>query len=162
MTTRLSIAVAAALAMTTTFSGAPTLAEDTTTQLTTNQEDTLQMAATQFGNDYVQLWKTVDADERAALIENLFAENAEHYAAPAGVSFIGRPAILENVTNINKQAIQTAGLEFVGGDAVANGNSILVEWSAQAPNGATVQSGRDILVLNDEGQAETLYMFTSN
>jgi len=162
MKTRLSTAIAAALALTITFSGAPTLAEDTTQQTTTNQEDIQTMTATQFANDYVQLWKTVDADERAALVEKLFAENAVHYAAPAGVSFIGRPAILENVTNVNMQAIQTAGLEFVGGDVVANGNSILVEWSARAPNGAIAQSGRDILVLNDEGKAEALYMFTAN
>ncbi len=154
------VAIAGALALMTTFSGVSTQA-DTTTQIT-NQEDTQDMATTQFANDYVQLWKTVDATERASLVEKLFAEDAEHYAAPANVSFIGRAAILENVTKINTQAIQTAGLKFIGGDAVGNGNSILIEWAAQAPNGTTVQSGRDILVLNEEGKAQTLYMFTTN
>lgn len=162
MKTRFFTAAATALALTTAFSGAPTLAEDTSTKPTINQKDTQEMTVTQFANDYVELWKTVDADTRASLVDKLFAEDAKHYAAPAGVSFIGRDAILQNVANINMQAIQTAGLKFVGGDAVGNGDSILVEWSAQAPNGATVQSGRDILVLNDEGKVETLYMFTSS
>ena len=154
--------IATAIALTTAFLSVPALAEETAKTQPINQEDTLHMATTEFANHHVQLWKTVDETERQVLVERLFAEDAEHYAAPANVSFIGRAAILENVTNINAQAIQTAGLKFIAGASISNGNSILVEWSAEAPNGATAQSGRDLLILNDEGKAETLYMFTSN
>lgn len=112
--------------------------------------------------DYVTLWKTTDDAERAMLAEKIFADDASHYAAPAGVGFHGRDAILANVADVNMKAIQTAGLKFVGGDAVPNGDGLLVEWSAEAPDGKTVRSGRDVLVLNEAGRVSALYMFTSD
>jgi hypothetical protein len=120
------------------------------------------MAIQDFADKYVTLWKTTDDAVRAEIAAELFAEDAQHHAAPANVSFVGRADILANVTKINKEAIQGAGLTFTGGRSLPNGNSVLVEWSAQAPNGQTVREGSDVLILNDAGQATTLYMFTSN
>lgn len=117
---------------------------------------------TRFTENYVQMWRTADENERAALIEKLFAQNAVHHAAPAGTTFNGRDAILENIANVNKQAIQTAGLKFVSGKTIGNGNAILTEWSARTPDGKTVRSGQDILVFNNAGKVQTLYMFTSD
>lgn len=130
---------------------------------TTNptQEEISQMALQEFATDYVQMWRTTDVAERETLATKLFAEDAVHHAAPANVTFDGRDEIIANVTSINEKAIQGAGLTFIGGVSVPNGNGILIEWSAEAPNGQTVQSGRDILILNDEGKASNLYMFTS-
>ena len=116
----------------------------------------------QFAEDYMRLWRIMDEDERASLIENLFTEDAVHYIAPAGTTFSGRDAILQNIVKVNKQAIQTAGLKFVSGDVIGNGNAILYEWAAQAPNGATVRSGRDIFVLNDFNKVKALYTFTND
>ncbi len=135
------------------------IADGTTNQ---TQEELSHMALQEFATDYVQLWRTTDTAERETLVTKLFAENAVHHAAPANVMFDGRDAILANVTSINEQAIQGAGLKFIGGVSVPNGNGILIEWSAEAPNGKTVRTGRDFLILNDEGKASNLYMFTSD
>jgi len=148
-----------ASALLATLSTTAVFADSTSNQ---TQEELTQMALQEFATDYVQLWRTTDSAERATLASKLFAENAVHYAAPANVTFDGREAILANVTSINEQAIQGAGLKFIGGVSVPNGNGILIEWSAEAPNGKTVRTGRDILILNDEGKASTLYMFTSD
>lgn len=132
------------------------------TQSKTKTEEQNTMAIQDFADKYVTLWKTTDDAVRAEIAAELFAEDAQHHAAPANVSFVGRADILANVTKINKEAIQGAGLTFTGGRSLPNGNSVLVEWSAQAPNGQTVREGSDVLILNDAGQATTLYMFTSN
>ena len=120
------------------------------------------MSSQDFAEKYVALWKTTDDKERKELAAELFSEDAEHYAAPANASFIGRDAIIANITNVNKGAIQEAGLKFNSGPSLMNHDSILVEWSAEAPNGKVVRSGRDFLVLNDKGKATKLYMFTSD
>lgn len=61
---------------------------------------------------------------------------------------------------MNQGAIQKAGLQFKGGEGTVNHDAILVEWHAEAPNGQTVRSGRDIMLLNGEGKVRQLYMFT--
>jgi hypothetical protein len=133
-----------------------------TPQIQISNKEPLPMTTQNFATKYIELWKTTDDKQREALTRELFAEDAVHYAAPANVSFVGRENILANVTNINMGAVQKAGLKFKGEAGIANHNSILVEWSAEAPNGQTVRSGRDILILNDEGKASTLYMFTND
>jgi len=120
------------------------------------------MSIDKFAEKYVSLWKTTDEKERVKLATELFTEDAEHYAAPANAKFIGRDAIVDNITNVNTNAIQKAGLKFNSGPSLMNHDAILVEWSAEAPNGQTVRSGRDILILNENGKAKTLYMFTSD
>lgn len=156
----LTIASAAFAILTGTAAVAETASPTDQTQ--TNNKELHQMAIENFAEKYVELWKTTDDTERATLAKELFTEDAAHYAAPANVSFQGREAIIANVTSVNKGAIQGAGLKFKSGPSVVNHNSILVEWSAEAPNGQTVRSGRDIMILNDEGKATLLYMFTSD
>lgn len=115
-----------------------------------------------FAVKYVELWKTTDDAQRSLLVDELFADDAVHHAAPANVSFVGKEQILANVTNVNMGAVQKAGLKFKGGASIPNNNSILVEWSAEAPNGQTVRTGRDLLILNESGKATALYMFTND
>lgn len=128
---------------------------------TTNKE-VQPVTIPNFAQKYLELFATTDDKARKALATELFTEDAEHYAAPANVSFIGRDAILANVAKVNKGAIQEAKLKFKNDKATANHNSILIEWSAEAPSGKIVRTGKDILILNGKGKAKLLYMFTTD
>ncbi len=119
------------------------------------------MNATKFAEKYFEMWKTTDDSRRRALGQELFTEDAAHYAAPANVKFEGRDAILANITRINNENIQKAGLQFLVGSITPNHNAIQIEWSVAAPNGTVVGKGRDFLILNSEGKAVTLHMFNS-
>lgn len=117
------------------------------------------MSATEFADKYFEMWKTTDEAKRQALGKELFTEDATHYAAPANVKFESRDAILANITRINTENIQKAGLQFQVGSITPNHNAIQIEWAVAAPNGTVVGTGRDFLVLNNEGKATTLHMF---
>jgi hypothetical protein len=133
-----------------------------TSQQTNTSKEQPPMVNQAFADKYVELWKTTDDAQRKLLVDELFAEDAVHYAAPANTSFVGKDQILTNVANVNMGAVQKAGLKFKGGASIPNHNSILVEWSAEAPNGKTVRTGRDLLILNTSGKATALYMFTND
>ena len=117
------------------------------------------MNTKEFADNYFEMWKTTDNDKRRALAIKLFAEDATHYAAPANVSFVSRDAILANITRINTENIQKAGLQFQVGSITPNHNAIQIEWAVTTPDGKVVGTGRDFLVLNNEGKAITLHMF---
>lgn len=119
------------------------------------------MSTMEFADNYFEMWKTTDNDKRRALADQLFAEDATHYAVPANVSFVSRDAILANITRVNTENIQKAGLQFQVGAITPNHNAIQIEWAVAAPNGTVVGRGRDFLVLNNEGKATTLHMFNS-
>jgi hypothetical protein len=120
------------------------------------------MTTQKFADRYLDLWKTTDSQEREQMAKALFAEDAVHHAAPANLSFVGRDQILANIASVNKEAIQKAGLKFKTEASTGNHNAILYEWSAEAPNGRIVRTGRDLMILNDQGKIKALYMFTSN
>jgi hypothetical protein len=111
-------------------------------------------------DDYFALWKTTDDDERHALVQKIFTESAVHYAAPANVSFSGIDEIEANIARINKENIQQAGLQFHPGDSAPNHNSVQLQWTVADPSGKTLGTGRDFLLLDDDGRVKALYMFT--
>ena len=115
--------------------------------------------ATELAERYFSTWETIDEPERAELAAQVFAKDAVHKAAPAGVSFTGLDEIVQNISRVNRENIQQAGLSFSRGAVVPNDDAVLVRWSGQAPNGQTVGTGADVLVLNAEGLVQTLYMF---
>ncbi|MFJ4210488.1 hypothetical protein ACIPY2_18705 [Paenarthrobacter sp. NPDC089675] len=117
------------------------------------------MTELQLGNDYFDLWETTDDAERHALIEKVFVDSAVQYVAPANISLEGADAIEANITRVNTENIQKAGLQFQKGKIIPNHNSVQVEWTVAAPNGQTVASGRDFLLLGEDGRATALYMF---
>lgn len=108
---------------------------------------------------YFELWGTTDDARRHELATTLFAADAVHHAAPADVHFEGIEAIEANITRVNTENIQKAGVTFHEGDVRPNHDAIQVEWSVAAPNGKTVGTGRDFLFINDEGKITKLYMF---
>jgi hypothetical protein len=129
---------------------------------TTTKIGKMTMNTLQFTDLYMNLWKTTDNNERNKLIEQLFVEKAMQHIVPANISFQNRSEILENITMVNSNAIQKSGLHFKLSSSTINHNSILIEWIAEAPNGQVAQSGRDFMILNDDGKATVLYMFTAN
>jgi hypothetical protein len=82
-----------------------------------------------------------------------------HHAAPADVHFEGVGAIEANITRVNTENIQKAGLSFQGGETRSNHDSIQVEWLVATPTGQAVATGRDFLLINEEGKIAKLYMF---
>ncbi|MEZ3159453.1 nuclear transport factor 2 family protein [Microbacterium sp. BWT-B31] len=116
--------------------------------------DTKTIAAT-----YFELWSTTDDARRHELATQLFADDAVHHAAPADVHFEGVDAIEANITQVNTENIQKAGLSFQEGDIRTNHDSLQVEWSVSTPAGQTVATGRDFLLLNEDGKVAKLYMY---
>lgn len=116
--------------------------------------DTTTLAAA-----YFELWMTTDDARRHELATQIFTKDAVHYAAPANIHFDGADAIEANITRVNTENIQKAGLSFREGETRVNHDALQVEWSVAAPNGQTVASGRDFLMLNDAGKVTKLYMF---
>jgi hypothetical protein len=108
---------------------------------------------------YFELWMTTDEVRRHHLIGEVFAESAVHYAAPANVAFRGIDAIASNIRRVNSENIQKAGLSFTAGQALFNHDTVQLEWSVETPAGKTVATGRDFLLVNDQGQVHALYMF---
>lgn len=108
---------------------------------------------------YFELWGTTDDARRHELATSLFAADAVHHAAPADAHFEGVDAIEANITRVNTENIQKAGLSFHEGEIRENHDAIQIEWSVSAPNGHTVGTGRDFLLINAEGKITTLYMF---
>jgi hypothetical protein len=108
---------------------------------------------------YFELWGTTDDARRHELATTLFAADAVHHAAPADVDFEGIEAIEANITRVNTDNIQKVGLSFHEGEIRPNHDSIQIEWSVSTPNGQTVGTGRDFLLINSKGKIATLYMF---
>jgi hypothetical protein len=117
------------------------------------------VSATELVELYFELWKTTDDNERHALAGKIFTDAAVQYAVPANVSFSGVDQIEANIAKVNKDNIQQAGLQFHAGNSIANHNSVQIEWSVAAPNGKTVGTGRDFLLLDEDGRVTALYMF---
>jgi hypothetical protein len=110
-------------------------------------------------NDYFELWKTTDDDQRHMLASKIFADSATQYVAPANIALSGVKAIEANIARVNRENIQAAGLSFREGKSTPNHNSVQVEWEVADPSGNTVGSGRDFLLLNDDSRVTALYMF---
>lgn len=108
---------------------------------------------------YFAAWSTTDADERHELVQAIFAEDAQHHATPPGITIAGRAAIEGNIARINRDNLIDKGLSFGRGKYIPNHNSIQVERTVSAPDGTVIGGGRDFLILNTEGQIQTLYMF---
>ena len=109
--------------------------------------------------DYFELWGTTDDARRHELASKVFAASAVQYVSPANVSLSGVDAIEANIARVNKENIQQAGMSFAEGEVTPNHNALQVRWSVVNPAGATVGTGRDFLVLDDDGQVAALYMF---
>lgn len=108
---------------------------------------------------YFELWSTTDESRRHELATQVFASDAVHHAAPADVHFEGIEAIERNIARVNTENIQKAGLKFQTGEVRPNHDSIQLEWSVTTPDGKTVATGRDFLLVNDSGKVTALYMF---
>ena len=108
---------------------------------------------------YFEVWMTTDDDRRHELASQVFTESAVHYAVPANVEFRGIEAIESNIKRVNKENIQGNGLSFTSGDVTPNHNTLQLEWSVETPSGQTVATGRDFLLINDDGRVQALYMF---
>lgn len=108
---------------------------------------------------YFEAWMTTDDDRRHELARQVFTESAVHYAVPANVQFRGVEAIESNIKRVNTENIQGNGLSFTSGDVTANHNTLQLEWSVETPSGQTVATGRDFLLISDDGRVQALYMF---
>jgi len=117
------------------------------------------METTTLADAYFELWGTTDDAHRHDLAGKVFAESAVQYVSPANVSLTGVDAIEANIARVNKENIQQAGMTFTEGEVTPNHNALQVRWSVVNPAGATVGTGRDFLVLDDEGRVTALYMF---
>lgn len=116
------------------------------------------MNTNEFADRYLAVWTVADDGERSALVAKLFTADAVHHISPGDASFVGRDQIDANIAQVHKD-ISAAGLEFRVGEAVSNGNSILLPREILSPAGKAVKSGRDFFVLDEEGRISALYMF---
>ncbi len=114
------------------------------------------------GEDYLELWSTIDNAARKALTQRLFAESATQYATPdKGLSFTGFEEIEANIRQTNEGAIQKAGLEFRLVSSAPNQNLVQIEWVALDVDGNAAVRGRDCLLFDESGRIAALYMFAA-
>ncbi|MDT7729680.1 MAG: hypothetical protein QOI21_6256 [Actinomycetota bacterium] len=118
-----------------------------------------QEQANRLAQNYLQVWQVSDVAQRDTLVRTLFTEDAVHYVSPGDISFAGRDKIEANITTVHDEQIQKAGLAFTVGGAERNRDTMKLDWKIATPAGATVLSGTDVFVLDENGRIRTLYMF---
>jgi hypothetical protein len=109
--------------------------------------------------NYFQLWATTDDEQRHQLVSTVFAPAAAQYVTPGDLTLQGSAAIEANIARVNRENIQTAGLHFRQGATRSNHNSVQVEWEVVDSAGHTKGTGRDFLLLDNNGRVTAPYMF---
>ncbi|QVI23405.1 nuclear transport factor 2 family protein [Nocardia tengchongensis] len=104
---------------------------------------------------YLTAWNTTDAGARAALVAELFTEEAE-YTDPL-VSVRGHAGLDATIAAVQAQF---AGLEFrLGGAVDANHHIARFTWHLGAPGAEPLVIGFDVAALAADGRIERVYGF---
>ncbi|MFC4225084.1 hypothetical protein [Lysinibacter cavernae] len=115
--------------------------------------------APSIARDYMELWTTTNPTLRSSLATKLLSEHTTQFAAEDNLVFHGAEAIEATITKVNTENIQQAGFDFVFDSAVANQNSVQIEWTILNGEGARVGAGRDFLLMAADGTIDSFYMF---
>ncbi|WP_040812522.1 nuclear transport factor 2 family protein [Nocardia concava] len=104
---------------------------------------------------YLTAWNTTDASARAALVAEIFTEDAE-YTDPL-VSVRGHAGLDATLAAVQGQF---AGLEFTLGAPVdTNHHIVRFTWHLGAPGAEPLVIGFDVAAVAEDGRIERVYGF---
>ena len=95
-----------------------------------------------FDASYLRTWTEPDADQRRALIEQMWT--------PHGSLHISR---------VHNDRIAGQGLTFSYDQRMESGDALLLRWSMTAPSGDVVGRGVDTVFRDVDGKVTRAYMF---
>ena len=116
----------------------------------------------EFARTYIAAWSTEDADERRGLVDQLYSEEAEFFAAEPGDAAVerrGRTEIFDNISDVNERLTQRSGLATTGTGVSVNHDLLRVSWEMTTADGGTALRGMNLLTLNIAGMIVRDYIF---
>jgi len=112
-----------------------------------------------FLNRYMAMWHEPDAVKRRALVEDLWAGDAENLTRNFTVR--GTEAIVARVAKAHEEWVARQGFIFrPGGPTDGHNHLIRFTWEMVPRAGGAAQArGLDIFVLDEDGRIRSLYQF---
>lgn len=108
---------------------------------------------------YLQTWTAPDDAGRRAAIAEVWAPDGRLVVSSLGIEVIGHDAIASHTGGVHEQLIAGRGLRFTDDQEVEALEGTLLRWSMTAPDGTVVGRGADLVLCDDDGRAQTVYMF---
>lgn len=115
-----------------------------------------------FVSDYINAWSTEDDATRELLVNKVYAKDADFYADEPGdgpVERHGAQEILANITQVNVRLVQGMKLATISTGYSINHDALKVTWAMKSPQGETIMTGMNLLLLNNSGQILRDYIF---
>ena len=108
---------------------------------------------------YVAMWHESDADLRRAIVQQLWADDAENTSRRFAIR--GLEAIVARVTRAHDEWVAQKGFVFrPAGNTDRLGNVVKFLWEMVPKGGGPREAlGLDIFVLQDDGRIRALYQF---
>ena len=112
-----------------------------------------------FDASYLRTWTEPDADQRRALIEQMWAPHGSLHISSPTLTVTGTADIAEHITRVHGDLIASKGLTFSYDQHLESGDAILLRWSMTAPNGEGIGRGVDTVFRDTDGKVTSAYMF---
>lgn len=108
---------------------------------------------------YVRMWHIADAAQRRAVVQGLWADDAENQSRKFSIR--GHDAIVERVRRAHDEWVAQKGFIFrPAGNTDAFGNVVKFLWEMVPGDGGPREAlGLDIFVLQEDGRIRALYQF---
>ena len=112
-----------------------------------------------FDASYLRTWTEPDADQRRALIEQMWAPHGSLHISSPALTVTGTANITAHIEHVHQDRIASQGLTFTYDQHLESGDALLLRWSMTAPNGEVVGRGVDTVFRDAEGKVTRAYMF---
>jgi methionine-rich copper-binding protein CopC len=109
--------------------------------------------ASTLADAYIEAWATSDDARRKALVDQVYADDAEFFSAENGdLRLTGRDAIAANIGQVNARDIQGNGLRIVHTGTTLNQGLTRVSWQMVTPDDTVALQGMDVLLTDAQGR----------
>lgn len=114
---------------------------------------------TDFHTDYLRTWTEPDPATRAKYIRAMWNPAGRLVVSSQNLVIEGVENISEHIGRVHEDLIATKGLTFTYDQQVTADDALLLRWSMLTPGGDVAGRGVDLVFHDDEGRAQTVYMF---
>lgn len=115
-----------------------------------------------FAQEYINLWNTIDDNQREEAVKTLYAADAVFYATQPdgkGMQAAGHEAIVGNIKTVNERDIQGKGVSNQLVSSAANHDVVKISWQMVTPDGTSVMNGASVLMCDEAGKIVKDYIF---
>lgn len=112
-----------------------------------------------FDASYLRTWTEPDADQRRALIEQMWTPHGSLHISSPALTITGTADIAEHINRVHNDRIAGQGLIFSYDQRMESGDALLLRWSMTAPSGDVVGRGVDTVFRDVDGKVTRAYMF---